>query len=335
MASGKKTVGYARTTGSEDASDGESLQKQVEAIRGYCIERGVELERVFTDHGIAARARSYRAGIFTLLDEIELMSIGEVVVVRIDRLIREGEIGRQILKELESARVTITSLSEDADRVKRDTRRITSSTAAALKSATTKIRALKRGKAPAGRAPYGYRRTPVPGDTTTKLEVIEEEAEVVRFIFREYMRRKSMAKVARALAERSIAAPGGKDWSRASVAWILGNEIYIGTVKFGAVKGKGEHDPIVAPVMFHKAQKLRTANRRTRRYGKETTQVVNAEAFDTEDSEALAASVFPEAGSGEFEVPQQVEPASFEDALRKLDAEYDRTQRDNKIQPGR
>ncbi|MGE0432644.1 MAG: recombinase family protein [Planctomycetota bacterium] len=257
-------VGYARTTGDEESAR-DSWERQRHALERYAESRGLDMIRVYWDRGIEGQAASYRSGIFTLLDEVPLLGITDVLVTRVDRLIREGEIGRQILKELEGHRVSIHSLTEDESKVRQDTKRITASTVAALKSANTKILALKRGKAPAGRAPYGYRREAVAGDSTTKLVVVKDEASVVQWIFREYLRKRSMAKVAKGLADKGIPAPGGKEWSRASVAWILGNEIYIGNVKFGTQKNKGEHEAIIAAVIFHKVQRLRQTNRRMRK----------------------------------------------------------------------
>ena len=289
-------VGYARTTGDEESS-GDSWERQRHALERYAESRGLDMIRVYWDRGIEGQPVSYRSGIFTLLDEVPLLGTTDVIVTRVDRLIREGEIGRQILKELEGHKVSIHSLTEDETKVRQDTRRITASTVAALKSANTKIQALKRGKAPAGRAPYGYRREAVAGDSTTKLVVVPDEAKVVQWIFREYLRRRSMAKVAKGLAERGIPAPGGKEWSRASVAWILGNEIYIGYVKFGAQKNKGEHEAIIAAVIFHKVQRLRQTNRRMRKRRKgepDTGALVGAVASGDGDAADGAAADVPD-----------------------------------------
>jgi site-specific DNA recombinase len=259
----RRAAGYVRACTNDDAQ-GRSLDDQRKRIRDFADREKLTIQPIAADGPVADPERSTRSGIFELIDAAPELGLTDVVVTSVDRILHDGEIGRLILKELEHLHINVVSLTEDRRRVREEIKRVITSSASALKSADTKIRALHRGKAPAGRAPYGYRRVPEPGDSTTRLQVVEEEAETVRWIFNEYLSRRSMAKVAKGLAKRGVPAPGGSEWSRASVAWILGNEVYIGMVKFGTMKGKGEHQPIIARDVFDSVQELRTANRRRR-----------------------------------------------------------------------
>ncbi|MBI4712856.1 MAG: recombinase family protein [Planctomycetes bacterium] len=147
----------------------------------------------------------------------------------------------------------------------------------------TWLRCIQEGKRQAARAgrhqggitPYGYRKNYDPLAKRFILDVDQYQASIVRTIFREYLRLKSLGKVSARLAELNIPAPAcakalagrpnGAGWSRATLNFILGNTIYLGNVKYGAIENKGEHAPIIAPIIFNKVQKIKETNRRSGR----------------------------------------------------------------------
>lgn len=127
-----------------------------------------------------------------------------------------------------------------------------------------RIKGAKRGKHQSGPAPYGYKR-----GKDAELLIDEAEAEMVRFIFREYLRLRSMKKLIELLDAHGRKTRRNCAWSRAGISWILKNNTYVGRVHFGEVKGRGIHKPIVAHIIFNKAQMLIRKNdkRRERRAG--------------------------------------------------------------------
>jgi hypothetical protein len=134
----------------------------------------------------------------------------------------------------------------------------------------------RRGKHQSGTAPYGYvrdysRRVKAKGDPSTKgvpLVIHAEEADVVRLIYRLYLRHRSMKKVIEILHARGLRTRRGKEWSRAGISWILKNDTYLGRVHFGTIRTRGEHEAIIAPIVYYKAQKLiRKNDKRGRRRG--------------------------------------------------------------------
>jgi hypothetical protein len=133
----------------------------------------------------------------------------------------------------------------------------------------------RRGKHQSGTAPYGYVRDyskraraagAEPAAKGVPLVIQPEEAEVVRLIFRLYLRHRSMKKVIEILHGRGLRTRRGKEWSRAGISWILKNDTYLGRVHFGAIRTRGEHEAIIAPIVYYKAQKLiRKNDKRGRR----------------------------------------------------------------------
>ena len=90
-----------------------------------------------------------------------------------------------------------------------------------------------------GKAPYGYKRVrvPDPGGKTDKdgkvveyvtYEVVPEQADVVRRVFRLYGDGQSYLKIANALNLEGQVSPGGSTWDVSSVRTILRNESYLG-----------------------------------------------------------------------------------------------------------
>ena len=82
----------------------------------------------------------------------------------------------------------------------------------------------KEGKLPMSfKKMYGYRRTEDGG-----FRIIEEEAEVIRYVAERYLEGLGYEKIARELNEQGIKSPGGNEWHRNSVRGIITNEKYIG-----------------------------------------------------------------------------------------------------------
>lgn len=83
---------------------------------------------------------------------------------------------------------------------------------------------------------------------------------MIAVIFSGYLRHRSLAKLVRALGEEGVYTRGGRPWSRAAAAFVLSNKIYLGHMKVGDLHRRGEHPPLVAPIVFHKVQQLKRRN---------------------------------------------------------------------------
>jgi hypothetical protein len=119
--------------------------------------------------------------------------------------------------------------------------------------------AVQQGRYGTGPAPYGYRRG---RDGERPLVVDDREAEVVRMIFREYLRSRSTGKVVSFLHGRGVFTRKGNKWSRQAIAIILSNRTYRGRVTYGDVETQGLHEPIIEPALFYKANALKERKRR-------------------------------------------------------------------------
>ena len=98
----------------------------------------------------------------------------------------------------------------------------------------------------AGSAPYGYRNVPEPdpngkgdGLIGVQLQIIEEQAKVVRRIFEMYVNGSSLDGIARVLRSEGVTAPkpprknSARGWSGEGITEILRNKKYIGVCEWG------------------------------------------------------------------------------------------------------
>ena len=88
------------------------------------------------------------------------------------------------------------------------------------------------------RAPYGYNRITIP-DGKKKchtLEINPDEAPVVKLIFDLYLQGHGTFKIMDRLHELGIRPPKGKHWAHTTIGTILGNEHYIGKVRWDRKK---------------------------------------------------------------------------------------------------
>lgn len=98
-----------------------------------------------------------------------------------------------------------------------------------------RIASVKRGCYIGNYSPYGYKKIKIGKDNT--LEIIEDQAEIVRFIFDKYTSEGlPPGSIAKLLNEMGVSAPRRDTWVKDTVRHILRNEHYVGRVVFNKIK---------------------------------------------------------------------------------------------------
>ncbi len=125
-----------------------------------------------------------------------------------------------------------------------------------------KVKAALRRKAVRGevigRPPYGYRVGP-----RNRLEIVDDEAVVVRYIFRLYLHEGlGIRLIARRLNEEGLLTRRNRPWSMVSIRDILRNRAYLGTYQRLGVRVPGTHPALASPDDFRRVQE-RLSDRRT------------------------------------------------------------------------
>src|SRR5699024_6218654 len=98
---------------------------------------------------------------------------------------------------------------------------------------------LKRGRWVHGNVPYGYEYN----RKEKRLEVVEEEKEVVRMIVDYALEGVSFSDIANELNKRKILSPGGARWRVTTVSRVLKSKVYLGHVVGNKTEGNRNRTP--------------------------------------------------------------------------------------------
>jgi DNA invertase Pin-like site-specific DNA recombinase len=143
-------------------------------------------------------------------------------------------------------RIGLLMAAVQGQRNTEDSRRKSESVAAGMRR-----RAVERG-GHNGPAPLGYRYAA----DRSGLEVVAEEAEVVRCIFRDYVAGQSMTRIARDLREAGVRTKRGAVWRQAQISKIVRNPVYVGKVGHKGELFDGTHEPILEAWLWERAAQL-------------------------------------------------------------------------------
>lgn len=144
---------------------------------------------------------------------------------------------------------------------------------------------ISEGQYIGGKPPYGYKKVSYKENRRTikTLEIIEEEAEVVRMIFDWYANKGlSIGEIERKLNDLKITSKNSSHWTRTSIHQMIGNPVYIGKIRWQYRKKEtkvvnqqiivtkerndnsllfnGLHTAIVSEELFNKANERKSKN---------------------------------------------------------------------------
>ncbi|NNM73701.1 recombinase family protein [Enterovirga aerilata] len=234
---------YARY--SSDNQRDASIEDQLRQCRERAAREGWTIVESYSDRAISG-ASLIRSGIQSLLADAQAGRFDMVVSEALDRISRDQEDVAGVFKRLRFASVTIFTLSEGEISELHVGLKGTMN-ALFLKDLAIKTHRGIRGRVEAGKIgggnAYGYRVVktldargePIRGDR----EIIEDQAEIVRRIFREYVAGKGPQRIAADLNREGIPSPTGKRWSDTTIrgnriisSGILNCELYIGVIRW-------------------------------------------------------------------------------------------------------
>ena len=276
-----RVAAYCRV--SSDSAD--QLHSYAAQIRNYTevIERheNWELIDVYADEGLTGTRMDKRDDFNRMLNDCRRGKIDRILVKSISRFARNTYDCLSVLRELSSLGVSVHFEKENINTETLTTEMMVSVYSALAQEESISIsqnqrmsyqRRMERGEFITCSAPFGYRLT-----DGKNLEVIEEQAEVVRWIYESYLNGVSAALIAQELNRRNVAEMDGRpSWQECAVMYVLTNEKYVGDSRcgkkftdsfpFARRKNYGEreqyyvdrtHPAIITPETFERAQSLR------------------------------------------------------------------------------
>jgi DNA invertase Pin-like site-specific DNA recombinase len=243
-----------------------SLDAQYEAASAYIKSQahaGWTLIRSRYDDGGYSGGSTDRPDLQKLLDDIRARKIDVIVVYKVDRLTRSLADFAKLVELFDTHGVSFVSVTQQFNTTTsmgRLTLNVLLSFAQFEREVTSerirdKIAASKRkGLWVGGTLPLGYEMK------DGKIFIVEEEAELVRSIFRRYLELGSVNELLRDLRERNIrtktrllstgATRGGIPFGRGALYYLLSNHFYIGEVKYRNEILPGEQPPIMDRELF-------------------------------------------------------------------------------------
>ena len=243
-----------------------SLDAQYEAASAYIKSQahaGWTLIRARYDDGGYSGGSTERPDLQRLLNDIRARKIDVIVVYKVDRLTRSLADFAKLVELFDAHGVSFVSVTQQFNTTTsmgRLTLNVLLSFAQFEREVTSerirdKIAASKRkGLWVGGNLPLGYEMK------DGKIAIVEEEAELVRSIFRRYLELGSVNELLRDLRERDIrtksrllstgATRGGIPFGRGALYYLLSNRFYIGEVKYKNEILPGEQPPIMDRALF-------------------------------------------------------------------------------------
>jgi site-specific DNA recombinase len=227
---------YVRVSTEEQAADGYGLDVQRERCRAMATVKGWAVVREYADEGVSGTlGADERPGLAALLADVEADLVRAVVVLSLDRLGRKTRLVLDLVERLADAGAELVSCKESLDTTTPAGRFVLTLFAAlaqlerdTIVERTTAGRDArgKRDGERGGRVPYGYRRVfdPKTG-ASVGVEVVEDQAAVVRRVIRARKRGQSWRAIAEKLNQDQVPAPrGATAWRHSSVQSIVENE---------------------------------------------------------------------------------------------------------------
>src|SRR5215831_5851852 len=245
---------YVRVS-SERQEKEHTIGSQLEALRNYAAQNGMEIVEVFTDEGYSG-TRLDRPALDRMRDLAERRGFEGLLTYCTDRLARKFVLQALILEEMERFGVKTIFLEGGAadDPLSKLMHQITGAVAEFERAKIVernrrgKLYRARCGEVVTWRAPFGYVRIPRRDGVAPHVEIDENKAVVVRRIFNLYAKQGLTVRlIAKQLTLQGTPAPGGgQEWNFNTVDRILHNEAYVGTLYYNrhdcaAIEGTHGH----------------------------------------------------------------------------------------------
>ncbi len=237
----KRAAIYARF--STDLQNERSIEDQFTLCRGYAAREELEVVETYHDRARSGGSIMGRDGLLRLLDRAREAKFEVVIVEALDRLSRDMEDLAGIHKRLSFLGIEIRAVHEG----------VVNTVLVGLRGLVGQLyrednaQKVRRGQAGrvgqglnAGGRTYGY--VPLAGEAGKRV-VVEDEANIVRRIFEEYVAGRTPRDIARDLNRERVPPPRGRAWNASSIngnaqrgTGILQNELYAGRLVWNKVR---------------------------------------------------------------------------------------------------
>ena len=251
----------------EAKGEGETLARHQAQLMELAHRRDLNVTHIYKEivsgENIAARPQMQ-----LLLADISENKYDGVIVMEIERLARGDTIDQgvvaQAFKSTDTKIITPTKTYDPANEFDEEyfefslfmSRREYKTIRRRMEAG--RLASCKEGNYIGTEAPYGYRKTH-PAHKIYTLEIVPEEAEVVKIMYNMYLEGKGPRAIVTELNRMGIPPKKNPVWEIASVKKILANPIYMGKIRWqskssGDALYDGRHEAIISEEIFNAVQ---------------------------------------------------------------------------------
>ena len=242
----------------------------------------VEMPHRYDDGGHSGSGLE-RPALAELMKDIECGDVDAVVIYKIDRLTRSLLDFVRLIEIFDRQGIALVSISQAFDTSDSMGRMILNilltfsqfERELIAERVRDSIRTRKRhGKVHGGLPPFGY------DWSDDGIRIVEEEAEIVRFIFNEFLRTERYTTVMTTVREAGLCSAikysrkglprGGKPLNPSAVYSIIRSPIYVGEIQGHDRTYEGRHEPIISRETWDAAQTLSAARKKPVPHAKQT-----------------------------------------------------------------
>lgn len=270
-----KAALYARVSTEEQATEGFSINAQIEEIETYAQKNNMEIVARYVDEGVSGKNISGRPEMKRLLKDIESKDFTTVIVYKIDRISRKSKDALEIAERCEQANISLISLKENFDiatPMGKMIFQIMSNFSEFERNSIVDrakmgmLQRAKQGLYNGGRV-FGYE------SVNKELVVNEEEAHVIRLIFDYAEQDMGYKAIVSRINTMGYKTKRGAHFSINTIKTILDNPLYVGKIRFNRYqnwaekhrKGKnedyilveGKHTSIITQEQWDRVQLIR------------------------------------------------------------------------------
>ena len=246
----KKACVYTRVSTDAQGEDGKvSLPEQERMAKAFIESKGWRYIKTYEDNGYTGRSTN-RPGLQEMLRDIRAGEIEAIVIFKLDRLSRKQRDTLAIIEDdLLKNGVDLVSLNETLDTTTPWGRAMIGilssfnqleSENIALRTAMGRYATAREGGYAGGKPPLGYRAV------NGKLEIVPEEAEIVKKVFELKANGTTLQGIADTLNAMGYRSKKGNEFKHSAIQTIIANEsTYRGNYKYGKESSTHTHEPIL------------------------------------------------------------------------------------------
>tara|TARA_Y100000004_G_scaffold165844_1_gene197015 strand:- start:3241 stop:4023 length:783 start_codon:yes stop_codon:yes gene_type:complete len=257
MKNNKISIKYQRVS-SKGQEDNTSLSYQSKRLDEWT--RMKKVDNVMSLQDVDSGGSSNRGSLKVMEDLVSQGLVDTIYITKLDRLYRSVVDGARFIRLCRNNDTHICAVDEGIS-----TKDNTASNlqinillsiadyereCIALRTSQGKLSTFQSGKRAQGNIPIGYKKV------NGELVVDEDKAVIVREIFTNYIKLKSLSKVKHYLDQKQYTTNNNKPFTRKSIYNIIKNPTYISEVFYKGDKGDGNHLSIIGKFHYTRANNI-------------------------------------------------------------------------------